>query len=685
VATVSAGITAAIALTPIVSNPVTLVVYPGVYTEAPLTLPAFVNLASAGGAEVTEIAASTTTSPLLTAPAGIRITGMKFSGASGAGGVGVQFSTSGQRTRIDACLIVDCTVGLLASGTGAQVFADAIVILRRTGEVASEAFKAAAGGSMFCFSCRANGETGVLHTSGYVATGTGSVLTTNGGQAIFCTNGLQATLGGEIIAPSMRFEGCTNSRRVGPGANGILSTSSGQGFGVTWDALVDGATGKIEFGGDHVTQAKVSYLADTIRDGFFTDGETEGDEALVVIQELHVGSPEKGHESVFGEGDSYTRGMVVLTTDGTAGATADGGNLTDVSATAESTAGSTFTFQGVTAGHSILFGSSLIDSSSAVLKHWGLKLSQIAAAVEVTGRSFTFELWDGAAWVEVPVMATSASAYYPYANEVLVRANSTEHLRYGIDNATTWATKAINGDTLYWARVRISTTITTAPTFERVKLSCNRSEINADGTHTFHGSSRFRLSLAAGFSFGESGGVTNASFAVGSGGIPTGWTHTTTNRLLNQAADAIYTNFTIPQGTDTSQPIFFDLAYLIEASLGTAADVDLVLSVLPMEVVGVLVADPAFGLIPTARTLANIETLTAKAAQADSTSGLGLSSAVTGKLVKVLFGPFDISDYYAGDNVLLRLELADDGTQKADVLILALEINGVKWKHGDQL
>ena len=521
VTTVAAGITAASALTPTAASPVGIIVAPGVYTEAPLTLPAFVNLESTAGAEVTEIAASTTTSPLLTAPDGIRITGIKFSGANGAGGVGVQCATSGARTRIDACLIVDCTVGVLATGSGVQVFCDAIVILRRTGEVASEAFKAAAAASMFCFSCRANGETGVLHTTGYMATGTGSLLTTNGGQAVFCTNGLQATLGGEIIAPSMRFEGCTNSRRVGPGADGILSTSSGQGFGVTWDALVDGATGSIELGGDHVVQSKVSYLADTIRDGFFTDGATEGDEALVVIQELHVGTPEKGHESVFGEGDSYTRGMVVLTTDGTAGSTADGGNLTDVSANAASASGSTFSFQGVTAGHAIMFGSSLVDAASTALKHWGLKLSQTTAAVEVTAKSFIYEIWDGTNWVAIGAMATHSTLYYRYGNTHFIRANTSEHVRYGVDEDTTWATKAISGDTLYWSRVRIATTVTTAPVFEQSKLHSSRSEINIDGTHTFHGLSRFRTTLlGVGNIYGESGGVGNTTRPVGSGGLP---------------------------------------------------------------------------------------------------------------------------------------------------------------------
>lgn len=681
--TLAEAITSASALTPLVGDPVTILAHPGVYSTPPATLPAFVSLQGVGGAEVTEFAASTATSPLLIAPAGTRVTGCQFSGANGVGGVGVKFATGGERTRIDACLITDCTTGLLASGAGARVFADAVVILRRTGEVASEAFKAESGGSLFCFSCRANGEAGVLHTSGYSATGSGSVLTTNGGQAVFCTNGIKVELSATLTSTAMRYEGCTQSRRVGPGASGTMISAGSYGLGAVWDALVDGATSTLELGGDEVVQANLSFLTDTVLVGFTVDHETVGDEAFVSLSKLTVGRAELGRASVFGEGDSYVRGMVVITTDGTAGASADGGNLTDVSANAASGSGSTFTFQGVTSGHAIMFGSTLTDG--AVLKHWGLRLEQTTAAVEVTAKSFVYEIWDGANWIEVGAMATHSTLFHRYGNEHFIRANTPEHVRYGIDDNTTWSTKLISGDTLFWSRIRIATTITTAPVFEQSKLSTSRFKAGIDGTNTYHGNARFRRTLvAAGNVFGESGGVTDFTSDVGSGGLPTGWGHVVKNSSLKGNGDAVYTQFPLPAGIDTSHPVFVDFIYEIQ-STGAGDDAVLICSFKPIEVIGALVADPAGGVTPTRRVAANTNTLTAVAGEGDITSGLNIVTTVINKLFTVRFGPFTVEDYYEGDMVAIRLEFDDDGTANVDLRIWALAVTGVLWTAGEKL
>ncbi len=683
--TLALAITAASALTPLIGDPVTILAHPGVYSTPPATLPAFVSLQGVGGAEVTEFAASTTTSTLLTAPDGIRVTGCKFSGANGAGGVGVKYATTGTRARIDACLITDCTVGLLATGSGVQVFADGVVVLRRTGEVAGEAFKAAAAASLFCFSCRANGESGVLHTAGYVSTGSGSILTTDGGQAVFCVNGIQVELSGTITSTAMRYEGCTQSRRLGPGASGAMVSAGSYGLGVTWDALVDGATATLELGGDEVVQENLSFLTDTTLIGFMVDHETVGDEAVISLSEMIVGRAELGRESVFGEGDSYVRGMVVITTDGTAGAAADGGNLTDVSGDAASATGSTFTFQGVTAGHSILMGSELATASD-VLKHWGFKVLMGAQrAVEVTEHSFELEIWNGSAWVAVGGMSTHSTLFHRYGSNHLIRASTPEHVRYGIQLDTTWAKKTISGKNLYWSRIRIATTITTAPTFEQFKLHPSRSEINIDGTHTFHGLSRFRRTLvAAGNVFGESGGVTDFTSDVGSGGVPTGWGHVVKNSSLKGNGDAIYTQFPLPAGIDTSHPVFVDFIYEM-TSTGAGDDADLICSFKPLEVIGALVADPAGGVTPTQRTAANTSALTAVAGEADSTSGLNIVTTVTNKLFSVRFGPFTVEDYYEGDVVAIRLEFDDDGTANVDLRVWALAVTGVLWTDGEKL
>lgn len=453
---------------------------------------------------------------------------------------------------------------------------------------------------------------------------------------------------------------------------------------VTWDVYLSTSGATLIVAGAAINEDLLYLNGATVSMCHVSDN--EGDEGTGIKGELHVGYPEKGSESVLGEGDSYVRGMNVYTTDGTATSTTDGGNLTDESAAAKSFSGSTFSFQGVTANHTILIGSSLISIAAAeVVKHWGLKVLQTTAAVEVTAKSFVFEYWNGSAWTALQVMSTQSDTYVPYANETFIRANSTEHIRYGLDESavgTDWTKKTIDSKNLFWVRIRIATTITTAPVFQQFKLSPNRFEANADGTNTYHGRSRFRQSLSAsGNSFGESGGVAAWNLAVGSGGLPTGWTHNMKNSELGTDGDAIYYQYTLPAGIDTSLPLF---VYVVvsPSTTGTTQGIDLILSLKPVEIQGVSVADPAGGLTPVARTLANTATVTASAGVADTVT---LDDTNLGKINLLEFGPFEISDFYQGDLVFLRLELDDDGTGATNVGIVEIDLSGVKWRHGDKL
>jgi hypothetical protein len=366
---------------------------------------------------------------------------------------------------------------------------------------------------------------------------------------------------------------------------------------------------------------------------------------------------------------------MVLTTDSTASPSVDGGNLTDVSAAAQSRSGSTFSFQGTAAGYSILVGSALQDVVG-VVKHWGWKVKQTTAGS--TNGAYIFEIWNGAAWVEINFMAIGADEFYIYGKSVFIRANSSEHVRFGLIDSSTWATKNINGSTLYWVRVRITSAPTTAPVFEQFKLSPSRMEINPEGTLTAHGRSRWKQTLlAAGNIFGESGGVIDSSIAVGSGGLPTGWDHEIKNSLLNQNADAIYFQFVLPRGIDTSLPLEFLIGYTVNAD----TTIQMILSVLPVEVSGVLVADPTGGVPSVERAEIDTDTLVANAGTADT---FNLPTTTTGKAHRVERGDFDISDYYEGDVVLVRIELDDDGAGNADVQIIGVEVGGVKWALGER-
>lgn len=496
--------------------------------------------------------------------------------------------------------------------------------------------------------------------------------------------------GGRVFGGGLRTSNLTNTFHVTSNSCEV-GLVSGTLNSATWDLLIDSGLTTSTF---HLTsfeceEEKFSIPSTWLFDDtllLFQD-EKVGDKGFKHWGEVNVGVPEKGFETVMGEGDSYTRGMVVLTTDSSTSSTTDGGNLTDVSSSASSKTGSTFGFQGTAAGHSILIGSSLFEAGGADrLRHWGLKIAQVTAAVEITEKSFAVEIWDGSAWVEIGAMTTESGKFFRYANTLFIRANSSEHLRYGITDETAWSKKTINSQNLYWSRIRITDSLTTSPTFEQFKISCSRFEANADGTNTFHGLSRFRQTLfSSGNVFGEEGGVTDANASVGSGGVPTGWTHRIKNSLLNGNGDNIMTQLTLPRGIDTSQPLSLSMIYKINTT-NNSGNGTFIISVLPVEVAGNKIADPAGGINPIARSKANTETLTSKQAQFLSQSiDLDGSSGGNNKFLSLSFDSIDISDYYEGDILLIRLELDEDGDPANDVLVYLVEVGGVNWTHGEKL
>lgn len=488
---------------------------------------------------------------------------------------------------------------------------------------------------------------------------------------------------GSLILQNSRLRSGTNGIHITSDSHTVSANSTVIETGVTTALLVDPAitTADIEFIGQYditTISAPDAFLSSNgLQQNVLDPAGDDG--GFKIFGELSVGIPENGREAVFGEGDSYVRGMRVITTDSTATSTTEGGNLTDVSTTAQSETGSTFSFQGTAADHTILIGSSL-ENTVDKLKHWGIKVKQTTAAVEVTEKSFVFEIWNGSAWEVIHVLATHSSLFYRYGEALFIRSSLSEHIRYGITDSTTWSKKTIDGDELFWSRIRITDAVTVAPVFEQFKLSTSRSELNSNGVITHHGLARFRNTIQnSGNIFGEGGAISDASVAVGSGGDPTGWNHDFKNSELNGDADFINFHFALPEGIDTSQPLNVEVIYyLSNASTGTAT---FTLSFLPVEVQGVLVADSGGAIAPVARSLANTDEVTANTAQTSTISSV--STASTNKFETLTFTDFDVSDYYEGDIVLIRFSLDNDGAGAgADYVVAAVTVSGALWTQG---
>ena len=425
---------------------------------------------------------------------------------------------------------------------------------------------------------------------------------------------------------------------------------------------------------------------------FFT-AETDTSEASQQLWGARkiIGHPELGSGLSVGEGANYSTNNAVFTTDGTtdaaSGAGADGTGFVDVSVAAESQTGSSFSFQGTTAGHSIMWCTKRVDSSNTTLKHWGLEVDQIGAAATGSG-NFIIEYQNASSsWTEIGSMAVSSEEQYRYADKVFLRANSKERIYAGISGSASWDPTEINGVTGRWMRARIEASVTTAPTFERFRLMPSHAEINAQGQKFASGLAQWRKTLvSAGNVFGETGGVVSANFPVGSGSAPSSWTHNSPNSLMNQNGDAIYAQFAIPDGICTAFPLTIRVVFSFDPGGTLTSPVIGFVSAIPVQTAFNLVADPAGGLVPVQRTIANTETTTAKAA-----TSVTFNSSLIGTVwpadtfFKGSFGPFPIAGYYSDDVMLIRFELRDDGNPNQDVAIIAMIIEGVQFTEGEAL
>jgi hypothetical protein len=269
---------------------------------------------------------------------------------------------------------------------------------------------------------------------------------------------------------------------------------------------------------------------------------------------------------------------------------------------------------------------------------------------------------------------------------VFIRPDEEEAVQFGIDPTTTWAAQTILTTTAYWTRWRISTAVTTAPVFERVRLEESSSSFNRQGQFTARGLARWRSELFnVGNVWGEiqGGGAKDGDVPVGSGGAPTGWTQRIKKGRMDTNGDAISYQFQIPDGLCTAFPLEFELYY---STLGTGPITlgpRMILSAVAFGGGGVEIADAAGGVVPVARASVDAEAFTSKAATTYTLTGP--TGAIVGTQQKLTFGPFDIADYYEGDAVVLRIEMSDDGTPNQDVVVWSLGVRGVRFTQGRTL
>ena len=412
---------------------------------------------------------------------------------------------------------------------------------------------------------------------------------------------------------------------------------------------------------------------------FFTEGagEEKATQQLWGADQI-IGHPEFGSGFSAGEGANYAKNNTILTTDGTLDSpTNDGTGFIDVSASGSSAEDSTFSFQGVTAGHSILWCTNRKDSSDTTLKHWGLEVYQTTAAVlgGLLGAKFILEYQSADdEWTEIGVMAVSSEEQYRYANNIFLRADSTERLYAGISDEDTWAPTEINGTTGRRMRIRINNTISTAPVFERFKLMPSHTEVNKRGQKFASGLAQWNKTVSKGGLRWSGTMLGNTNLTIGTG---TTFVQDLDTSYFNDNDDYANTQFLIPPGICTAFPIKIKFFYTFRGTGG--GDNDLDISHYVAQVQGNLIADPAGALVPIVRTTANTDDFQTNAAVTDAQVTEG--GTVNLKIFSIEKDtPADVSEFYEGDMVFIHFAL--NGSPGEEIVLLGMQLTGVAFTEG---
>ena len=473
---------------------------------------------------------------------------------------------------------------------------------------------------------------------------------------------------------------------------------STNGFDIMVDSgvLVENAAGTdttIQFTAAH--QAKYSFppaiLGADLGLSFFSERTTTLEGALINLgADFVVGGPEIGSNTYIGRGRPTVLGNFVFTTDSTASPSSNGGNFTNVSTAASTITGSTFTFQGTTAGHSILLTSARREEDSSYIRWYGIQIAQTVAA---SGGTFVFEIQTAAnTWEEIRIQSIEKNRGFRYANFALRRANSLENIAFGLDENTTWPSTTIGGIPGRWARIRITSAPSTLPIFEQFRVISSHTLITPNGYRNAYGLAKWKKTITvAGSVFSETGSVGDASITLGTGAVT--WEQPLRDSSITSTSLFLGSQLAIPGGVCTAFPLFITLLYVpYRSTNGTSTVVTPMqgtMNIIPMEVVGAEVADPLGGILPVPRALVDTETLIDKSGVSDVRDLTNAGETVTGtsgrEVRSARFGPFFIDDYYEGDLLFFRFGVNSFGSLNAGTQafkMIGMDIEGIAFSDG---
>jgi hypothetical protein len=543
----------------------TIAVSAGSYTEDnPLQGKEYVHLKAIGDLQTTRIIALNASQDLITMADLFTVEGFTLWGVTGAANYAVKQAVAGL-TSLTRCLFGECTNGVSVNHISAAMTLNDCTVYNTTattikglycqaGNVNANTFRAALGNITTLIEI-----TGVnsIATLSNIQCGIATVTTAIAVKDLAEIDVTRSRLVG--MATGMALEGGSNTHvaatRIGHATvdgvriNNVGSTTVVAIVGTAvenstgYDFNLLSATGVLS-GSISSSLNNINSVAGSEIYGSILDLE-EDDEGVNILGELHVGTPEHPAESVFGEGDSYTRGLLAYTWDGAAYA--------DISTSARSPSASSFTFPNNTIGTAIYIASDLtVNSLADYHKYFGLKMNILTAQV---GGTIIGEYYNGAAWVAFNHMvAESSGTYYRGADKLFTAAAGGYQLRFDPSIDADWTktdNPSVDTNDRYWIRFRITGSPSVLPIFEQFKIHSNRHEINSDGFGEDMGKARAYRTLPISWNtFNDAGSVVADQNLWLSTNCKAGFTNNTMT-----AGDSIGAVTTLPNWVDTSAPL----------------------------------------------------------------------------------------------------------------------------------
>lgn len=398
--TIEDGITHASELSPSITNPIVILVHPGVYTENPLILPDYVSIIAIGDDNSTFVDAIDTTAAILTIGNYSSIQGLYVRNANGVGGIG--FKGEGTNSTFKNCAVENCETGFYCSdGGGSSSKCYYCAVINYPGKTCTYAYRADNGSIFTLSNCIANGVSAISRIgNGLYAEGSGTTINVSSSYVFYCTNGFHSDDSGFIDAGDNFLNNCVNSLRISSNGSNSRINSLATSIRNTqvYSVLIESITGSIRFTGrmDYskrsiASGAKfISLGMDDLIENVKLTAETNVEDSLI------VGVPGAtddalGVNMVVGEGGSYNTdrdGNAIVEYWAYDASAASGSRFTRY----DSNTGTQLTDEGdcIVVGSKYLFSAITLD---------------VNTAANVGSNNIVAEHWNGATWMTDMVCA----------------------------------------------------------------------------------------------------------------------------------------------------------------------------------------------------------------------------------------------------------------------------------------